>query len=84
MVIFFPGKLIEIEAEPEQVERLDSSSSGKESGKGFGAPGQGGAKSVLELKPRNCGYSLEARGGLQLQETPSAAAVRNVLMDGSL
>lgn len=44
VVIFFPGELIEIEVEPEQVERPDSSSSGKESGKGFGAPGQGGAK----------------------------------------
>lgn len=52
VAIFSPGELVEIEAEPEQVERPGSSCPGKEAGKGFWAPNQGGANPILEMKLR--------------------------------
>lgn len=52
-VIFLPGELTEIEAEPEQVGKTRLQLFRKGIWQGFGAPGQGGANSALESEPRN-------------------------------
>lgn len=51
-IFFFPGESIEIEVEPEQVEKPGARSPGKLA-RDFWVPSQGGAKPVLEMKPRN-------------------------------
>lgn len=82
---FFTGELIEIEAEPEQVERPGSSSPGKEDCKGIWALNRDGDDPVLEMKIGNqgVGMSVGGRGWPQLQEAPSTT-IQHVLSEGRL